>query len=292
MNLVGKIFVFLNLFLAVAVMAFCTMVYATHKNIRAEIDAPKTGWKDQYNELYKKNKSLEKQRQELLVQINAETIARERALAAAESHRQTLVGIVQQLKATLVDKDKALADSTQSVTQAQANLKTAKEAEDQVTEAMKLAAKENDERFKRLISITNELNTVAAAIPNLKERATQLAQDYARAKLLLEKLGRTPQDPISLEPPPVTGTVLAVGRLQDPNLVELSLGKDDGIRDGHYVDLYRGNVYLGRGVITETQGHRAVAKVLKDGLRQPVRQDDSFTTRLQYMTSQMNTNTK
>lgn len=292
MNLVGKIFVFLNLFLAVLFMGLAMMVYATHKNIRNDIEDKQTGWKVKYTDLYKQNKSLEKQRQELLVQINAETIARERALAAAESHRQLLVGLVQQLKTTLVEKDKALALSTQTVTEAQANLKTRVEAEAQVTEAMKLVAKENDDRFKRLIAITNELNTVTAAIPNLKERALQLAQDYARAKLLLEKLGRNPQDPISLEPPPVSGTVVAVGRLQDPNLVELSLGSDDGMRDGHYVDLYRGNIYLGRAVITNTQGHRSVAKVLKDGLKASVRQDDNFTTRLQYMTSQMNSNTK
>ena len=86
--------------------------------------------------------------------------------------------------------------------------------------------------------------------------------------------------------------MVAVGRLQDPNLVELSLGSDDGMRINHYVDLYRGNTYLGRAVITNTVGNRSVAKVLKEGLKAAVKQDDSFTTRLQYMTTQMNSNTK
>lgn len=292
MNLVGKIFVFLNLALSVSFMSMAMMVYATHKNIRADIDDPKTGWKVQYNEQYKKAISLDKQRHALEVQLNAETIARERALAAAESHRQTLVGLVQQLKETLVQKDKALALSTQSVTDAQANLKTHAEAEAQVAEAAKLAAKENDDRFKRLIAITNELNTVAAQLPIHQEREKQLAEQYAKSKVLLQKLGYNPEDPLDLMPPPVSGTVLAVGRLQDPNLVELSLGYDDGMRINHSVDLYRGSTYLGRAVITNTEGNRAVAKVLKDGLRAAVRQDDSFTTRLQYMTSQMNSKTK
>lgn len=292
MNLVGKIFVFLNLFLAVAVMAFCTFVYATHRNMRAEIETPKTGWKDQYTAKYKEAESLAKQRRELEVQLNSEVIARERALAAAESHRQKLVADLQQIKETLVQKEKALAQATEANTALQLNLKKHADAEAQVAEAAKLAAKENDERFKRLIAITDELNTVVAQIPNLKERQAQLAEQVAKAKVLLQKLGHTIDDPASLQPPPVTGTVVAVGRLQDPNLVELSLGKDDGIRISHYVDLYRDNVYLGRAVITNTEGHRSVAKVLKDGLRAAVKENDSFTTRLQYMTSQMNLSNK
>lgn len=294
MNLVGKIFVFLNLFLAVGFMAMSMMVYATHRNMRAEIEStggPQgKGWKATYIEKYKEAEILAKQRRELEVQLNAETIARERALAAAESHRQTLVALVQQLKETLVQKDKALADATQTNTQLQANLKMHADAEAQVTEAAKLAAKENDERFKRLIAITDELNTLVAQLPILKERQSQLAEQLAKAKVQLMKLGRTLEDPD--QPPPVSGTVLAVGRLQDPNLVELSLGFDDGIRINHSVDLYRGNIYLGRAVITNTEGNREIAKVLKDGLKAAVKEDDSFTTRLQYMTSQMNQKTK
>jgi len=293
MNLVGKIFVFLNLFLAVGFMAMSMMVYAVHRNMRAEIETPKTGWKDQYTTKYKEAESLAKQRRELEVQLNAEVIARERALAAAESHRQSLVAQVQQVKETLVQKEKALAAATETNTALQLSLKTHADSEAQVAEAAKLAAKENDERFKRLIAITDELNTVMAQLPIYKERQAQLAEQVAKAKVLLQKLGASIEDPPSLQPPPVTGTVLAVGRLQDPNLIELSLGFEDGIRNSHYVDLYRGNVYLGRAVVTSTEGgHRAVAKVLKDGLKAAVKQDDSFTTRLQYMTSQMNSTTK
>jgi hypothetical protein len=213
-------------------------------------------------------------------------------LASAESHRQTLVALVQQLKETLIQKDKALALSTQSVTDAQANLKTHAEAEAQVAQAAKQAADENDKRFKRLIAITDELNAVATQLPLYQEREKQLAEQVAKAKLLISKLGHNIEDPPSRLPPPVSGTVVSVGRLQDPNLVELSLGKDDGLRINHYVDLYRGNAYLGRAVITDTEGNRSVAKVLKDGLKAAVRQDDNFTTRLQYMTSGMNSNTK
>lgn len=292
MNLVGKIFVFLNLFLAVAFMAMSMMVYATHRNIRADIDDPKTGWKVQYNTKYKEAESLAKQRRELEVQLNSEVIARERALAAAESHRQSLVAQLQQVKETLVQKEKSLAAATEANTALQLSLKVHADAEAQVTEAAKLAAKENDERFKRLIAITDELNTVVSQLPILKERQAQLAEQVAKAKVLLQKLGHTIEDAPSLQPPPVSGTVLAVGRLQDPNLIELSLGQDDGIRINHSVDLYRGNVYLGRAVVTNTEGNRSVAKVLKDGLRAAVKQDDSFTTRLQYMTSQMNSTTK
>jgi hypothetical protein len=53
--------------------------------------------------------------------------------------------------------------------------------------------------------------------------------------------------------------VLAVGQ---NGLVEISLGRDDGIREGHQLDVYRGGQYLGRIEIRRTQDDKSVGQIL------------------------------
>ena len=43
-----------------------------------------------------------------------------------------------------------------------------------------------------------------------------------------------------------------------------SIGSDDGLQNGHELDVYRGAKYLGRVRIVETRPDRAVASVLKE----------------------------
>ncbi|MGC4003130.1 MAG: hypothetical protein QM811_08330 [Pirellulales bacterium] len=290
MNLLGKIFVFLILFLSVAFMAMSMMVYATHRNFRAEIEnsgGPKgNGWKTIYAEKSAEAEKLIKERDELSAQLAAEKLAAERTRAIVVDQRNKLIEDVKTAKESLVQKEKALADATQTNTQLQANLEMHAKAEAALVEVVKTSQDENKTRFATVLKLSDENNALSAQIPNLLERAKQLAEQVATAKVMLGKYGKTLSDPLNDVPPPVDGLVTRVGQLRDPNLIELSLGFDDGMRIGHTVDLFRGPNYLGRATITAVEGNRSVAKVLKDDLRAPVKDNDGFTTRLQYLTSQ------
>jgi hypothetical protein len=132
--------------------------------------------------------------------------------------------------------------------------------------------------------LSDKYHDLVARFPALQEREKQLTQQVAKAISMLSSMGRTIEDPIDLLPPPVDGTVTALSKRDDPNLIELSLGKDDGLRVNHRIDLYRGNTYLGYAVVTEiaADGQTSVAKVLDR--KAPVKAGDNFTTRLQYLT--------
>jgi hypothetical protein len=69
----------------------------------------------------------------------------------------------------------------------------------------------------------------------------------------------------------VEGEVTAVG---EKNLVEISLGADDGIRVGHKLDVYREGAYLGKVVVVRTSQDRAVAEIILDYLKGTIREGD------------------
>jgi hypothetical protein len=63
------------------------------------------------------------------------------------------------------------------------------------------------------------------------------------------------------------------------DLIEISLGSDDGLKAGHTLQVYRGNQYLGQVTVRSTGPDRAVAQIVKELQRGPIRKDDNVTTK-------------
>jgi hypothetical protein len=61
---------------------------------------------------------------------------------------------------------------------------------------------------------------------------------------------------------------------------EISLGTDDGLREGHTLEIFRGNRYLGRMDVLEAHAHRAVGKLEKEMQQDVIRKGDQVQTRL------------
>ena len=77
-------------------------------------------------------------------------------------------------------------------------------------------------------------------------------------------------------PPALRGKVLAVNQ---NDLLEVSLGSDDGLRAGNTLEVFRGSSYLGRVQVLTTQSDRAVAKVLPDYKKGVIQKGDDVATR-------------
>jgi hypothetical protein len=80
-------------------------------------------------------------------------------------------------------------------------------------------------------------------------------------------------------PPKIEGVVTAVN---PQGLVEISIGSDDGIREGHKLDVYRANppTYLGRIEVIKTTPDRAVGKILPELQKGAIRKGDRVATGL------------
>jgi hypothetical protein len=61
--------------------------------------------------------------------------------------------------------------------------------------------------------------------------------------------------------------------------LEISIGSDDGLRKGHKLEVYRGRSYLGRIEIREVAPDRAVAVILKDYRKGPIKKGDKVATK-------------
>jgi hypothetical protein len=98
----------------------------------------------------------------------------------------------------------------------------------------------------------------------------------SQMKMVLDRNGLTPDSLVAHIPPKVEGVVLEVS---DKDLLEISIGADDGLKIGHTLDVYRGNQYLGRIVIKKTNPDRAVGQVKKELQRGQIKRGDRVTTK-------------
>jgi hypothetical protein len=93
----------------------------------------------------------------------------------------------------------------------------------------------------------------------------------------MEEEGVDPHAPPRGLAPRLDGLVTAVS---DNNLIEVSVGSDDGLRSGDTVEVYRGASYLGRAEVLRTAPDKAVAKILRQYRRGTIQKGDRVATRL------------
>jgi hypothetical protein len=113
-------------------------------------------------------------------------------------------------------------------------------------------------------------------VKRLQERHLQLASQLAAQEQVLTAHGLSKDTPVDGIPPQIRGKILAIS--QD-NMVEVSLGTDDGLRIGHTLEIFRGSKYLGRLEILEAQPDRAVGKILPGFKKGAIQKDDDVATR-------------
>jgi hypothetical protein len=135
------------------------------------------------------------------------------------------------------------------------------------------AQNDRDQLYATNVSLIDENHSLQGTVADQKVRNSMLAEANARYKRLMADRGIRETDPI--QPPEVDGYVMAV----DKDLIEISLGEDDGVKVGHALDVYRGSTYLGRVVVKTTQPDRAVAEIIPEYRKGLIRTSDRVATR-------------
>jgi hypothetical protein len=279
MTLVGKIFTVLIFIMSLVFMSFAVMVFATHQNWRDQVKSPdpNIGY-----ELKLKNKTTE------LANANAEHARTKQQLALEQaSRRQALAA----LQTRLTQADEETARLTSQFNLASAALTQASEAskisqmrlvalEEEIIKLRKetqIAQLDRDTQFSKVVELTDRLNQDEILRQRLEEKNNQLNAQNAQLAMVLKANGLTEHSLVSkLEPINLTGIVLKIG---ERDLVEISVGKDDGLRKGHIMQVYRGDTYIGQIRIMEVAPDRAVGQIDKDLKRGQVRKGDHVTTK-------------
>ncbi|HEY1785036.1 MAG TPA: hypothetical protein VGG30_05775 [Pirellulales bacterium] len=283
MNLVGKIFLFLTLLMSIAFMMMAVMVYGTHRNWRQAIErtqaetppGEQVGLKFQLEKARTDKKALQAERERLKAQLAEEQLASRNQLAKLESVRDELIkkrDALQTERDELLKKDQeavAALDSTH------ANLKKLNDEVEVLRKDIRLAQEARDKDFAAVVETTEKIHQAEGDLKRIKERKQQVEIQYAKLKDLARKYRW--DESADEAPADLHGKVLAVSA---ENLVEISIGSDDGLKIGNKLEVFRGSHYLGKIEVLRIDVDRAVGKVLQDYKRGPIQKGDEVATRL------------
>jgi hypothetical protein len=283
MTFIGKIFTVAILVMSVVFMSFSVVVFATHKNWKMLVtnDTPTEkydlGLVHQLANLKETNTTLRDELDSIKNQLAVEQ--------AARRHR---IGV---LETKLAESESRLSDK-------EAELRALQAAEGEAAEALKLAEltvsslrgevqglrdeiravqTDRDVLFMRVVDLTDKVNAAAGLEKVLEERQVQLLAQISQYKRVMDKLGVNPAMSVEGIPPRLDGIVLAVG---SKNLIEISIGSDDGLKMGHGVEVFRDNSYLGRAVVLKTDPDRSVAQIDEKSQRGLIKVRDRVATKL------------
>lgn len=272
MTLLGKVFTALIFLLSVIFFSLSVAVNASH-----------TAWKSTANKFEQDAKKAQTEAQQVRVELET---TKTRLAVEQAARRSTLASLQEELATARNDREsaeRALRDLQSALTSSdQTNLANANELKARTEEngllrtELKDAREDRDQIFQRLVDSTDRNNRLQGDMQSLVLLKNNLADNYTKAKEKLDVLGIKP-DTILNAPPAVNGEVLAV----DTNgLVEVSLGRDDGIRVGFTLEIHREGQYLGRILIRTVRDDKSVGRILRGYQRGYIRSGDSVQSRL------------
>ncbi|MCC9640745.1 hypothetical protein LOC71_00545 [Rhodopirellula sp. JC740] len=278
MTLLGKSFSVIILLLSGVFMVLALAVNASHRNWRDVVLGP-TGLKAQIETIARTNEQLRDSRARTQAALDREQAARRTALAALqtqldqlESQLRESESTVQQLQARgteLAQVDRARAEELEQITNDNTRLR----------ELIRTEQQDRDSLFARTLELTDQMNSLRGIVQTQQDRNDQLMAQVTRYKEVVDAAGLNMNDPLDGAPPERNGTVLVVNRPR--KLVEVSIGYDDGIRNGHFLEVTRGGRYVTRLKVRETEPDRAVAEIMRDYSEGVVEEGDRVDTSIE-----------
>ncbi|MBB3205876.1 uncharacterized protein YlxW (UPF0749 family) [Rhodopirellula rubra] len=278
MNLLGKSFSVLILLLSVVFMVLALAVNASHRNWRDMVLAD-DGLKAQIESYERTNDQLREARARTQAELDREKAARRTALAALQTQLDQLESQLRESEATV---QQLQAKNTEL---AQLDRSRAEELEKLTAETTLLRAqirKEQQDRdtlFAETLKLTDDMNALRGIVQLQEDRNDQLLAQVTRYKEVVDAAGLNMNDPLDGAPPERNGSVLVINRPR--KLVEISIGYDDGLREGHFLEVTRGGRYVTRLRVRETEPDRSVAEILNDYSEGTIQEGDRVDTTIE-----------
>ena len=273
MNTLGRAFVILNLVLSIAFFTIALMVGASHEN-----------WKDKAMTLKTEAETQARLRIEAIktqsdnaLKVRAEQFMRSQQIAASNTQVQTLV-----------ERLNTMTQQLQTASQDKENYQNRlKESEGRIAKQDQEVARLNQENSELLdrvvaaknevVSLTNQKYNLQNQMGLLNDREANLAQQNALLTKVTKAHNIDPTAPIANIQPRLEGEIASVDR--ELNLVVVTLGLDDGLREGHKIEIYRGGKYVGSALVLKSDPNRASARLIPESMQKIVQQGDNVTTK-------------
>jgi hypothetical protein len=287
MNLVGKIFIVLILVMSVFFGAMAVMVYGTHKNWKKVVFNPtplpgeNLGLNQQLKQKEQRLAELKDQKDMIQKELDAQKSLRIDAVKRLENEKDRLAQELARYKQEYEELVKAERAAVAAMNQTQQTLAQLREELGKRRTEVDQANQDTDSNFKEVVRLTDVLHQQVNELKRLRARQMELAKDLAQAESVLRHFGYTKETPITDTPPALDGLVMAVPR---SDIVEISLGSDEGLLKGHPLEVYRitggGPTYVGRIEVVKTDTDRSACKVIPSYQQSNVQRGDRVTTKL------------
>lgn len=289
MTFVGKILVVVQVVLSVCFMAFAGAVYTVHDNWKtkaADLQEQVAIGEQQMNSL---QEEYDQYKNGMTSQLNSERDRANAAEAQGAGLQQTLAAVRTELDAVKTERD------TQRALAAIAG----DEAKFRQNEALALR-QVNDDLYKSLNakeaerrSLEDDLFSKEVEVESMVAKQGRLLDELVVLRKVISSNGLD-TDPKTYKgqqtPPPVVVGVVentTTGKRNGADLIQLSIGSDDGLAMGHSVFVYRSRVeegerprYLGKVRIIHVTPDKAVGEVINRAKNGIIERGDNVTTKL------------
>jgi hypothetical protein len=292
MTLLGKIFTVLIFIQSLVFMSFAVAVYATHKNWRdvvmRERDEVKQGEEVglvfQLEDAEKRYEEKDAEKRKVENQLAMEKAARRQALATLEARDRQLrerLAATEERNAQLVQSERL---AVAAMDASQRNVIAIKDEVVGLRDRIRTVALDRDSQFQRVAALTDQVHGARTIRARLEERRDQLSGELAKAREVMQRHDIDVNEPPENRAPTVDGIAPTVDGIvtatSKSGLVEISIGSDDGLREGHQLEVFSGSSYLGRIKIRKTSPDRAVGEIIPEYRKGDIKKGDRVATRL------------
>lgn len=281
MTFLGKVLVVVHLVLSVLFMAFAGAVFTAQTN-----------WRTKFETAQKSADDARSRAQMEANNLNGQISALQEQLGTSQNEKTQWEG-----RAKVLEGETARLDTENK------SLKLAFDGQRNIAD---LNSQEADERTKeaqvqraRNMELNGSRDTLVTEVNKLRDKlfGTELSlrqtEERYNAILKTNAIMRAylaskdlPTDPramtvASAPPPDLYGRILDARREAKGNrtLVEISLGQDDGLIQGHMMTVYRGDKFLGRIRLEDVRPDRSVGVVVETAPNSVIEVEDNVTTR-------------
>lgn len=283
MTLLGKIFTVLILIMSVLFMGFSIVVYATHRNWQMLVDNPTAtdkyplGLKQRLETMKETNVNLRTEIDRLNSKLAAEQAARRHALGGLETKLVEGQKRLEEKEAELRARQSAQGEAAAALKTAQLTVEALRKEVEGLRAEIRVAQEDRDMQFDKVVTLTDQLHAAQGVERNLTERTQQLIAEVSAMKRVLDKFDLNPNASYENVAPDLDGIVTAVSQ---NDFIEVSLGTDDGLKEGHRLEVFRDNSYLGYAIVVRAAPDRAVAQVNEKSKRDLIKVNDRVATKL------------
>ena len=277
-NVVGKILIVLQLVFSLCFMCFAGAAYTFHE-----------GWKKKADTLQSKLGNTEQQLSEQQSQRQQESDNLKGELTAMTTRAQMAEAKVTGIETSLTQALGNLANAEQQRDRHLADLAIAQPRIAETTDARSENLRLNDRVVDGISvrrTLEDDLLDRQGRIDEAVQRELQMVEELARLRGLLRTNKIDPNDaivgPVPAPVEKITGVVTAAKKNESRSaeLVEISIGSDDGIAKGMRLIVYRGAKYICEIEITEIYPDLSVGRVIESTRNGNIEREDNVTTKL------------